>query len=106
MGIAVRRWTDRLQSLQAQGRRVAMWGTGGKGTTFLNALPPGLIGCVVDINPNRQGSFTPCTGHLISSPEALPGYKPDLLIVTNPLYEEEIRAHAATLGVKCNLESL
>ena len=45
---------------------------------------------VVDINPHRQGSYMAGTGQKIVSPEFLKDYRPDIVIVMNPIYSEEI----------------
>ena len=46
----------------------------------------------VDINPHRQGQFMATTGHEIIGPERLTQQKPDVVIVMNPIYKEEIEA--------------
>ena len=48
---------------QAASRRVALWGSGSKAVGFLTTIgDPGIVDCVVDINPARQGRYMPgCT---------------------------------------------
>lgn len=102
----VDRWEERLAAHAASGRRVVMWGSGAKGITFLNVVPGAdSVRAVADINPDRQGRFIPGTGHPIVPPEALPGIEPDVVILTNVLYESEIRAQAAGLGLACSFEA-
>jgi hypothetical protein len=92
-------WTERLEALKHSGRRVAAWGAGARAIAFLNLFDVGtLIPTVVDINPKRQGKFLPITGHRVESPESLRSSLPEVLIVTNPTYEAEIREHARALG--------
>lgn len=103
----VDRWRARLQDHAAAGRRVVLWGSGGKGITFLNVVPGAeAIVAVADINPDRQGRFIPGTGHPIVAPEALCDLEPDVAILTNALYEPEIRSQAGELGLACSFEVL
>jgi SAM-dependent methyltransferase len=59
-------WMERINQLARKGK-VALWGAGAKGKTFLNLIDPGrkLIDCIADLNPNKQGCFVPGTGHPI-----------------------------------------
>jgi hypothetical protein len=77
----------------AEGKlRAVVWGSGSKGAAFLVNLGLGdRIEHVVDINPHRQGMFMPGTGQEIVAPEALKRIRPDVVIVMNRIYEEEIR---------------
>lgn len=93
-------WLDMLEQIRICNRRAVLWGAGAKGVSFLNML--GIseeIACAVDINPNKQGRYMPGTGQKIVSPESLPEYRPDLVIVMNPLYLDEIRAETQRLGL-------
>ena len=95
-------WNRRLQQFRQEGKRTVVWGTGGKGITFLNALDPGdVVPYVVEINPDKQGKYTPGTGHLIAPPEHLASDPPDTVIITNALYEREMRQQARDVGVEC-----
>ncbi|MEZ4613304.1 MAG: hypothetical protein R2838_24200 [Caldilineaceae bacterium] len=53
----------------------------------------------MDINPKRHGTFMTGTGHEIIGPEFLVDYRPDLVIVMNPIYKPEIERDLARLGV-------
>lgn len=86
-------WKKRLAEWAAQGQKVVLWGSGSKAVSFLTTL--GIINelqYVVDINPHRQGMFMPGTGHAIVSPDFLADYKPDRVIIMNPIYRNEISA--------------
>jgi SAM-dependent methyltransferase len=98
---ACQQWQDKLRQLTASGKKVAVWGTGAKGINFLNAMADEGIESVIDINPKRQGKFIPGSGHLVGTPESLVEYRPDVIVVTNPLYSEEIRQQVADLGLAC-----
>ena len=95
----VNKWTATLKDLHDSGKSVAVWGTGGKGIGFLNAVQSEHVSCVVDINPDRQRKFVPGSAHRIEAPEYLKQIKPDVIIVTNPLYRCEIEAQATALGI-------
>lgn len=97
-------WTERLQQWKRQGKTAVLWGSGGKGISFLTSLPDtDCIQCVVDVNPDRQGKFIPLSGHRIVAPEALKTLNPDAVIISNPLYKSEIGDSLATLGLQCEI---
>ncbi|PVX26822.1 MAG: SAM-dependent methyltransferase [Candidatus Bathyarchaeum sp.] len=84
-------WKKRLNKFYLDGKRVVVWGSGSKCVSFLCTL--GIneeIGCVVDINPFRHGRYLPGLGKKVMSPETLRNYKPDIVIVMNPVYYNEI----------------
>lgn len=86
-------WRDRLAAARAQGQRVAAWGAGAKAVSFLNVVGAGEeVAAVVDINPHKQGAFLPGTGHPIIPPRQLVDIRPDLIILMNPIYKNEVRA--------------
>jgi hypothetical protein len=82
------------------GERVALWGTGSKGTTFLNVVPgAAAIDVVVDVNPRKVGLHVPGTGQPVIDPTQLTGLRVDKVIVLNPNYRTEIGARLTELGV-------
>ncbi len=88
----IERWKIKIQRLKQNGRRMVIWGSGSKGVAFLTSL--GIrdeIEYGVDINPYKLGTFMAGTGQEIVSPEFLRHYKPDVVIVMNPIYSNEIR---------------
>jgi hypothetical protein len=94
-------WQERFEDYRVQGKRVAFWGTGGKGVTFLNACPSAeMIEVVAEINPTKQGKFVPGSGQKIVAPEELTKYCPEVIIISNALYEQEIRQQAEALGLR------
>ncbi|MGI9534498.1 MAG: class I SAM-dependent methyltransferase [Thermodesulfobacteriota bacterium] len=86
-------WNGTLNDIKEKGLKSVVWGSSSKGVAFLTTLDAGHdeIEYVVDINPYRQGSFMAGTGQEIVSPEFLKEYKPDLIIVMNPIYTNEIK---------------
>lgn len=101
----VKKWTARLTKVKQSGRRVVAWGSGGKGINFLNTLATeDIIPYVVDINPNRHGKYVPGSAQKVVAPEFLVDYRPELIIITNPLYEREIKAQVQKLGIPADFQ--
>jgi len=94
------RWTDLIRDHARRGRKVVLWGSGSKAVAFITTL--GLtrdeIDVVVDINPYRHGKYLPKTGQRIESPDFLAGYQPDVVIMMNSIYRDEIAADLASRG--------
>jgi 2-polyprenyl-3-methyl-5-hydroxy-6-metoxy-1,4-benzoquinol methylase len=89
--IKVERCRNKLNQIEDQGKRIVLWGAGSKGVTFLNTFKKANIDHVVDINPNKQGMYIPGTGQSIVPPEYLKEYKPEVIIIMNPIYKNEIQ---------------
>jgi len=93
-------WRQRLDSARAAGQRVVLWGSGSKAVSFLSSLDVAdEVATAVDINPHRHGYFMPGSGHEILAPADLPAEPPDLVIVMNAIYRDEIAADLAKLGL-------
>ncbi len=93
-------WRDRLTAMARDGRRAAIWGAGSKGVSFLNAVRAGeSVACVADISPRKHGLHVAGTGHKVVAPDALRGEAPDLVIVMNPIYKNEIETSVRDLGL-------
>jgi SAM-dependent methyltransferase len=100
-------WKDHLQQMQAQGKRVVVWGSGSKCVAFLTTLgTKDQIDYIVDINPHRHGKFIPGVGQKIMSPEFLQEYQPDQVIVMNAIYCDEIRQLLNQMGVSTEITAL
>ncbi|MCZ7525043.1 MAG: hypothetical protein M5U14_00810 [Acidimicrobiia bacterium] len=101
---ALERWGGFLDELLATGRRVALWGAGSKGVTFLNLVEGGdRVDAVVDVNPRKHGLHVPGTGQAVVAPETLGEDPVDVVLVMNPLYEDEIRARLDGVGVAADV---
>ncbi|WP_035739680.1 class I SAM-dependent methyltransferase [Parafrankia elaeagni] len=87
--------------------RVLVWGAGSKGVNFLNVIGPGpaVLG-VVDLNPNKQGTFIPGTGHQVIAPEEVPGTAVTRVLLANALYLNEVRALLDDLDVRVDVVPL
>jgi SAM-dependent methyltransferase len=93
-------WRSRLCNWAAVGQRTVLWGSGSKAVAFLTTL--GVrdeIEHVVDINPYRVGKFLPGTGQRIVAPAFLREYRPDNVVIMNPVYLREVEHELA--GQRC-----
>jgi threonine dehydrogenase-like Zn-dependent dehydrogenase len=98
-----------VEERRARGGRVAVWGSGSKGVSFLGAIGAGAaeaVSCVVDINPHRQGRFMVGTGHPIVAPAALREAAPATVVVMNPIYRREVADLLGGLGLEPELLAL
>jgi hypothetical protein len=100
-------WQQRVRDTTRAGGEVVLWGSGSKAVSFLTALELGdAVGRIVDINPYRQGHFMPRTAQPIVAPEALRDSPPDLVIVMNRIYIDEITAQIDALGISPEIAAL
>ena len=89
----IEQWKATLLEAKQAGRKVAVWGAGSKGASFLNIVDPNsTVAFVIDVNPAKHGKFVAGTGHKIVAPEALRESPVETIILMNPLYEGEVRA--------------
>jgi hypothetical protein len=102
------RFLDKSISLRAQfddvrnkAARFALWGAAGKGVTLLNILNvgPDEMEYVIDINPSKQGGYIPGTGQEIVPLEAMAAFQPEVVMVTNSIYVEEMRRMLAAVDL-------
>jgi SAM-dependent methyltransferase len=85
-------WKGTLQQIREQGKRAVLWGSGSKGVAFLTTLDiREEIEYTVDINPHKHGTYMAGTGQQIVGPDFLKEYRPDLVIIMNPVYRDEIQ---------------
>ncbi len=103
----VKEWKRNLEKFVNKGTRVLIWGGGSKGVTFMNILNiQDEIKYVVDINPHKQDMFIPGTGQRIVSPEFLREHRPELIIVMNPIYVDEVSQITRNMNVKTTVVSV
>jgi SAM-dependent methyltransferase len=95
----IERWNRKLKELDERKQKVVVWGGGSKGITFLNILRPHNIHFIVDVNTMKHSKYIPGTGQQIVPPKFLSEYKPDVIIIMNSNYREEIMRHVSTLGL-------
>lgn len=98
---SIEKWRNTLSECRLRAQKVVLWGSGGKGVSFLNALGSNSrIRYVVDINPSRHGRYVPRSAQQIVPPAFLIEYRPDVVILSNPAYESEIRQEIASIGLR------
>ncbi len=93
-----------LAQVHDGGGKAVLWGSGSKAVSYLTTL--GIkdeLEYVVDINPHKHGKFLAGSGQEIVSPEFLREYRPDAVIVMNPIYLDEIRRDLEGLGVSARV---
>jgi C-methyltransferase C-terminal domain/Methyltransferase domain len=99
-GGRVASWQDHLGLLRDNGQRVVAWGAGAKAVTFLNIVDPGgVISHVVDVNPRKTGRFVPGSGQEIVDPNALRELRPQMILLMNAIYRDEIGSAVRALGL-------
>lgn len=97
-------WQRDIQKIRRSGRRAVIWGAGSKGVAFLTTLKiRDEIQYAIDINPRKHGTYIAGTGQQIVAPEFLREYKPDVVIVMNPIYRDEIQQDLDQMGVTAEL---
>jgi SAM-dependent methyltransferase len=103
----ITRWRDDIERRVRSGQRVAIWGSGSKGVSFLNTLGVSeLVSYAVDINPHRQGYFMPGGGQRIVAPDELAALGIDYVVVMNGVYLAEVRAMLQERGLAPELAAL
>jgi SAM-dependent methyltransferase len=86
---ALRSW---VEGHQKSGRRVAVWGAGGKGLSSMAVARLQGIAYVIDSDPHKQGRFTPVGHFPIVPPERLREDPVDAVVLTALAYRDEIVA--------------
>ena len=79
-----------------------------KGVAFLTTLGQSLddIAYAVDINPIKTGTFMAGTGQEIVAPAFLKAYQPDVVIIMNPVYRDEISRDLQVMGLAPEIRTL
>ena len=71
-------------------RRVAIWGSGGKGVSLMSIARAGDVAYVIDTDPHKQGRHTPVTHFPIVAPERLSEDPVETVLITALAYRDEI----------------
>lgn len=96
----IEQWKERLAQIKAEKKKAVVWGSGSKCVGFMTTLHVvDEIEFIVDINPLRHGLFIAGVGKQIKPPIFLKTYQPDVVIIMNPVYYEEIRLDLANMGL-------
>lgn len=100
-------WQRYINEIKQKEKRTVIWGSGSKGVAFLTTLKiQDQISFAVDINPNKHGTYMAGTGHRIVGPDFFKEYKPDTVIVMNPIYSNEIRKDLERMKIPAKLVSV
>ena len=92
---------DWMRRLAPYRQGIVIWGAGSKGVTFANVLHAmgQPIDALVDLNPRKHGRFIAGAGLPVIAPERLSEFGPDLILISNGLYEDEIMAEVREMGL-------
>lgn len=100
VGASIAGWRNMILQAKARGQKVVLWSALSKAVSFLTTTRVGdAIQYAVDINPQRQGRYLPPTGQKIVPPSFLAEYRPDWVILMNPIYVPEVKADLARMSV-------
>ena len=100
----VAHWETTLRALNQAGKRVVIWGSGARGVSFLNMVKEArTITYAVDINPRKEGTYIPGSGQRIVIPSFLREYRPDVVVLMNPIYRDEVRLQLQSYGLSPEL---
>jgi SAM-dependent methyltransferase len=92
INVTLNTWRERLSEIKDKKQKTVVWGGGSKSVGFLTQFDDlDLIDYVVDINPHMQGNFIPGIGKQYVAPAFLKEYRPEVVIIMNSVYMEEIR---------------
>jgi SAM-dependent methyltransferase len=100
IGADVARRRSEIDAVVDAGKTAVVWGGGSKGVSFLTTL--GIdeqIRYAVDVNPFKQGKYVAGAGQKVVAPSQLADVRPDLVLVMNPIYLEEISKMVAAMGL-------
>lgn len=94
-------WSAKLDESGLRGQRLAVWGVGSKGVTFLNTVAQaGAVVSAIDVSPRKQGRFLPGTGQRVMPPADAIEQAVDEVVVMNPIYLDEVRSTLDELGYR------
>lgn len=100
-------WHSYLTDCKAKGKRVVVWGSGSKCVSFFTTLGVSdEIEHVIDINPNRQGKYIAGACRQIKAPEFLTEYRPDVVIIMNSVYTDEITQQLTEMKLSPEIKAL
>jgi SAM-dependent methyltransferase len=101
ISVQLAEWREKLTAFKQEGKKVVVWGGGSKSVGFLTQFNDiGVIKHVVDINPHMHGNYIPGIGLQYVGPDFMTEYQPDVVIVMNSVYLEEIRKMLHERGVE------
>ncbi len=98
------RWEEGVRRLRQEGRSLAVWGAGSTGVMFMNLVSAaGEAAWLIDINPRKHGLYVPGVATRVRPPDELIDLRPTDVLVMNEVYEQEIRASLAAMGLAADV---
>jgi hypothetical protein len=92
---------DIVTTARSEGKTIAIWGSGSKCVSLIGSLRMGEeLTAIVDINPHKHGKFLAGSGREILSPDALRTLRPDIVLLMNSIYTEEVRTDLTARGLR------
>ena len=98
--------TDGASGSRAFDGKAVIWGAGSKGITFANALEEAgrPLAALVDLNPRKHGLIAPGVALPVVGPDDLAAIRPDLVLISNALYEAEITSQVRGMGLGADFD--
>jgi SAM-dependent methyltransferase len=107
INVILETWKGRLSEIKNKKQKAVIWGGGSKSVGFLTQFDElNAIDYVVDINPHMQDNYIPGIGKQYVAPEFLKKYKPDVVIIMNSVYMDEIGKSLNEMGLDPELIGL
>ncbi|HVS67302.1 MAG TPA: class I SAM-dependent methyltransferase [Mycobacteriales bacterium] len=100
----VRLWRDELAKAAARGARIVLWGGGSKAVSYITNVGADSVSYVVDINPYKANKYIAGSAVRVVGPDHLEVEPPDLVVVMNPVYADEISAELDRRGIRAALQ--
>jgi SAM-dependent methyltransferase len=100
--LALHQWRGFVRRIADSEEQPVLWGAGARGTAFLAAVDPDRRLTVVDRNPAKHGRYLP-TGHQVLAPEDLSIPRGAAVVLTNPVYIDEISKQLFDLNISARL---
>lgn len=98
--VSARRW-------RAQGCRLVIWGSGSKCVSLISKLGADAApDAIVDVNPHKHGKFLAGSGYEIQGPDAMVHIRPEVVLIMNAIYTDEIRSELDKRGLHPELVPL
>jgi hypothetical protein len=85
---------------------ILFWGAGSKAVALTHHFPEGGVSAAVDVNPAKWDTYLPASGLPVISPYRLVEWKPEMILVLNSVYLEEVRSALSGIPYSCRLEAL
>ena len=90
-----------------KGQSILIWGAASKAVGLLHAIPELQARVsLVDINPNKWGSYLPGTELKIHEPKDLSGSRFQQILIANSIYSDEILQTLSTLDIRGEIIAL